>query len=217
MRSSEFKRQRRLVSFYLGAHTSLAERMRRRRRALVAAIIVLSVLATALAFADGEHHIDFIFRASLPTWAGVLSALVFVLALLDLLFGWERTAAEHEDAARRLDPLAALYRGIKPEGDEVDTGDIDLDGEYWSVLDSIARIPNRYFAKLKAQHLHKIEVSKTLDAFPSASPLAIKWRLKWSETRRFMCGDPDEPGAPAAMTDEESAPSEQDPSSSSSR
>lgn len=214
MRSSEFKRQRRLVSFYLSAHTSLAERMRRRRRALVASIIVLSVLATALAFAEGDRHIDFIFRASLPTWAGVLSSVVFVLALLDLLLGWERTAAEHEDAARRLDPLAALYRGIKPEGEEVDTGDIDLDREYWSALDSVARIPSRYFAQLKAQHLHKIAVSQALDTFPSASPLAIKLKLRWSETRQFLQHDRSQPIAPATMTDEESVPPEQEPPSS---
>lgn len=216
MRSSEFKRQQRLVGFYLSAHTGLAERMRRRRRALVTAIIILSVVATALAFADGDRHIDFIFRASLPTWAGVLSSLVFVLALLDLLFGWERIAAEHEDAARRLDPLAALYRGIKPEGEEIDTGDIDLDSEYWNVLDSIARIPNRYFAQLKAQHLHKIAVSQALDAFPSASPRAIKLKLRWSETFRFLRGGSSEP-RPGSMAHEESVPSEASPPSSPSR
>lgn len=186
MKLSEYKRQRRLVGFYLSAHTSIAQRLRRRRNALVAAIIVLSVVATSFAFADGERHLNFVVNASLPTWAGILSAIVFILALFDLLFGWERTAAEHEDAARRLDPLAAIYRGIKPEGDDVDTGDIDLEREYWSVLDSIARIPNRDFARLKAQHLHKIEINKALDEYPNASPRAIGLKLRWRDTTAFF-------------------------------
>lgn len=190
MRLSEFKRQRRLVGFYLSAHTSIAQRMRRRRSALVAGIIVLSVIATSLAFADEERHLNFVLSASLPTWAGILSAIVFILALFDLLFGWERSAAEHEDAARRLDPLAAIYRGIKPEGDDVDTGDIDLEREYWSVLDSIARIPNRDFARLKAQHLHKIEISKALDDYPNASSRAIGLKLRWRDTVAFFRARP---------------------------
>jgi len=195
MRVSEFHRQRRLVSFYLSAHTSIAQRLRRRRRALIAAIISLSVLATSLAFADHEHHIDFIVSATLPMWAGILSALVFALALFDLLFSFERDAAEHEDAARRLDPLAALYRSITVEGDMIDTGDIELEREYWAVLDSIVRIPNRDFARLKAQHLHRIAVSKFLDTYPSASPRLIGFKLRWSQTLAYLRGRPKPPGA----------------------
>ena len=195
MRASEFKRQRRLVGFYLSAHTSIAQRLRRRRRALIAAIIVFSVLATSLAFADPERHIDFIVRATLPTWAGILSALVFVFALFDLLLGFERGGAEHEEAARRLDPLAALYRGIAVEGETVDTGDIDLEREYWAVLDSIVRIPNRDFARLKAQHLHRIAVSQALDTYPSASPRLIGLKLRWRQTLAYLRGRPASAGA----------------------
>lgn len=195
VRASEFKRQHRLVGFYLSAHTSIAQRLRRRRRTLIAAIIVLSVLATSLAFADPERHIDFIFRATLPTCAGILSALVFVLALFDLLFSFERGAAEHEEAAHRLDPLAALYRGIAGEGDTVDTGDIDLEHEYWSVLDSIVRIPNRDFARLKAQHLHRIAVSQALDTYPSASPRLIGLKLRWHQTLAYLRSRPAPVGA----------------------
>lgn len=194
---AEFKRQRRLVGFYLTAHSSIAERMHRRHRSLLGAIIVLSVLATALAFADGGRHIDFIVKASLPIWAGVLSAIVFVLALLDLLFGWERIAAEHEEAVRRLDPLAALYRRTEIDGGtRVDTGDLDLDAEYWRVLETIVRIPNRDFARLKSQHLHKIEVSKALDDVQSAWSVAISLRLRWRDTRRFLRDSRDPPDTP---------------------
>lgn len=190
VRTSEFKRQRRLVGFYLSAHTSLAQRLRRRRRVLIAAIIVLSVVATSLAFADPERHIDFIVWATLPTWAGILSALVFVLALFDLLFGFERGAAEHEEAARRLDPLAAIYRGILVEGDTVNTGEIDLEREYWTVLDSIVRIPNRDFSRLKAQHRHRIAISQALDTYPSASPRLIGLKLRWRQTLGYLRGRP---------------------------
>jgi hypothetical protein len=215
VRLSEFKRQRRLVGFYLSAHTSIAERMRRRHRILLAAIIVLSVLATALAFADPDRHIDFFVNASLPTWAGILSASVFALALLDLLFGWERIAAEHEEAVRRLDPLAALYRGIEPDSSgTVNTGQIDLEGEYWRVVETIVRIPNREFGRLKGQHLHKIEVSKALDHSQSAFPRVISAKLHLKDTRRFLreCHDPPPPPGPDAAIKEIPDPDEDPPS-----
>lgn len=214
MKLNEFKRQRRLVGFYLSAHTSIAERMRRRHRALLAAIITLSVVATALAFADEDRHIDFFFRASLPVWAGVLSALVFVLALLDLLMGWERIAAEHEEAVRRLDPLAALYRGVDiDDGERVDTGDLDVEGEYWRVLGTIVRIPNRDFARLKGQHLHKIEVSKVLDGAKSALPIVVSLKLRWRDTRRFLREYRDLPAPPTPDAPIEDIPFSDPPSS----
>lgn len=205
MNSAEFKRQRRLVGFYLSAHTSIAERMRRRHQVLIGGIIILSVVATSLAFADEHNRIDLFVSASMPVWAGILSAFVFALALLDLLFGWERIAAEHEEAARRLDPLAALYRGIDVDGSGIiDTGGLDLEGEYWRVLSTIVRIPNREFARLKGQHLHKVEVSKALDGAKSALPSAISFKLRWRDTRRFLREhrDPPAPPTPEASIDE---------------
>jgi len=203
---AEFKRQRRLVAFYISAHTSIAERMRRRHQALLALIIILSVVATALAFADEESHINVIVDAPLPVWAGILSSIVFVLALLDLLFGWGRIAAEHEEAVRRLDPLAALYRGIDAEGGVVNTGGLDLDGEYWRVVTTIVRIPNRAFARLKGQHLHKIEVSKALDSAKSAWPPVISIRLRWRDTRRLLREYRNPPPAPPPDAPAEDVP-----------
>jgi hypothetical protein len=209
----EFERQRRVVSQSLSAHTSLAETMRRRRRLLLAAILVLSVAATALAFAEETNHVDFVFSASLPVWAGVLSAIVFVLALLDMLFGWDKLAAAHEDAAGRLTTLSALYRGLRQEGEAVDTGSIDLEAEYWAVMNGIAPIPNRHFVRLKAKHLRKVARSQALDRDRNASLLALKAKLfvcdTWSLLKR-PCSIQEKQGPETFLTDETSSDSEND-------
>lgn len=188
MNVTEFERQRRVVDQSLSAHTTFAEWMRRRRRLLIMSIIILSVAATALAFADEHSHIDFVFYAALPIWAGVLSTLVFVLALADLVFGWDKVAAQHEDAARRLDALAVLFRSARVENGTIDTGAVNLESEYWSTMNSIARIPNRYFVKLKAQHLRKVELSKAVSAAPYTSILVLKGKLLRRDTKR-LCED----------------------------
>jgi hypothetical protein len=192
MKADEFRRQRRLVSQSLSAHTSLAETYRRRQRALTLGIIILSVVATALAFADEGHHIDIWgVKAALPVWAGVLSTIVFVLALVDLVVGQNRKAGAHEDAARRLDGLAAIYRGISVPKDavEVDTGPLDLENEYWNVMNSIERIPNRHFVRLKAEHLRKVALSKALDKTPNASLKLLRLTLWRQDNRRLLGGE----------------------------
>lgn len=210
MKAREFRRQRRLVSFYLSAHTTLAQRFRRRQRCLMIAILVLSVVAGTLAFTDDAERLNVLgLEASLPVWAGVLSTVAFSLALIDLVLGRDRQTGAHEDAARRLDPLAAVYRSftVGEDDDEVDTGGLDVSGEYWGVFDSIERIPNRYFARLKAQHERRIAVSQALDKTPGAPIWLIRLKLMTADTLRLLHHpvdpSPDPPPEEAFPPDEE--------------
>lgn len=205
MTEHELKNLRRLVDQSLSAHTSLAQRLRRRQKLLTLAILVLSVLAGSMAFAGEEHRLDLgIAEASLPTWAGVLSALVFALALVDLVVAWGAGAGAHEEAARRLAILKGQFSGARVKDGIVNSGDLDLEAEYWSVMTSIAPIPNRHFVALKAEHLRKVEQSRTLDGAPAVPVWLLRAWLAGRGARRLRAASrqqgtpkpflPDEPG-----------------------
>jgi hypothetical protein len=186
--AKEFQRQRRVVSQTLTGQTSIAQGLRRRQQSLTIAILLLSVIAGSLAFAGDAHHIDIgIVKATLPTWAGVLSTIVFALALVELVVPRRGDAAAHEDAARQLSLLQAQFQmaSVNDEG-VVDSGGIDLDAEYWRVMNSIARIPNQRFLALKAQHMRRIEQARLLDSAPAAFIWAVRLRLRLTDTRRVL-------------------------------
>jgi hypothetical protein len=188
--AEEYKRQRRVLDQSLTAHTSLAQRLRLRQRLLTLSILVLSILATAFAFVGEERHIDVGFAsASLPTWAGVLSTIVFALALLELVVTWGQTASRHEDAARRLTFLKGQFAATHVTGDVVDTGGHDLNAAYWDVMNTIEPIPNKWFVRLKAEHVRRIEQSKALDRAPTAHVWLIRLKLRLQGDRRLLSAD----------------------------
>lgn len=217
MTEREFLRQRRVLDQSLTAHTSLAERLHRRQQKLTLTILVLSVLAGALAFSGGTQRLDLGFaEGSLPTWAGVLSTIVFALALIDLVVTWGRVAAAHDEAARRLAVLKGQFTIARVVDGHADSGDGDLEAEYWNVMNSIVRIPNRYFVALKAEHLRKIEQSKLLDRAPTAFVWAVRLHLRWIGTYRMLRGDrKDVPTPQPFLQDESGSPDDTQPSGTS--
>lgn len=179
MTRKEFERQRRVLDQSLTSHRHLAEGLARRARTLTLAIMILAVLATALAFAGEAHNLDVLgISASLPTWAGVLSTIVFVLALVDLQVRWAAQAGRHEDAANSLAALKAQFRSVTIKGNEVSSDGLDLEAEYWDVMTTIEPIPDALFVRLKARHARKVAQSKVLDRAPGAPVPVVRLAVR---------------------------------------
>jgi hypothetical protein len=207
----EFERQRRVLDQSLTSHRFLSERLRRRKQQLTLSIIALSIAATGFAFASDRHHIDLLARASLPTWAGVISAFVFLLALTDLQTRWDAKAARHEAAAHRLAVLKGQFRSAQVVGHAIQTGGIDLEAEYWSVMNTIEPIPDALFLTLKARHLRKIAESRLASSTVGAPVWLLRWRVRWDGIgallrRRLGTQAETEPAAPSFLADESGSP-----------
>lgn len=213
MTRKEFQRQRRVLDQSLTSHAYLAQTWRRRQEAVTLAILGLSVLATALAFAGEEHRLDLgIAEATLPTWAGVLSTLVFVLALIDLQVRWQAQSGRHEDAARRLGVLKGQFRSATVDGDTVDTGGLDLEAEYWEVMTTIEPIPDSHFVTLKARHRRKVAQSQMLDGAGGAPVLLVRLKVRWQGVRALWSGGHREKTKTAPfLSDEAGSPDGREP------
>lgn len=174
----EYRRKFRVLDQMLTAHSALRDRYTGRSRTLTLLIVALSVAATAVAFVSGEKKVSIgIFSWHLQELAGLLTVVIFVLALVDLVVDWRGESWAHDDAAKRLGELKLRFRGATIGQEVVDTGGVDLAGEYERTMNAIAPIPDRHFLALKAKHKRKIAVSQMLDTEPGAPIWLLRLRL----------------------------------------
>ena len=171
IQSDEFDRMWRVVDTLLSGHSTLRDRYRRRERGLTLLVIAFSIVATALAFLTGSSEIVAgSWHISVAQTVGVLTALIFFLALAELVFSWQRLAWSHEDAVRRLSDLKARLRSAKVTGPSALSGGdaSDLRHAYEQTMATIIEIPENQFLALKAKHHRKVAVSKLIDSHPGA-------------------------------------------------
>jgi hypothetical protein len=181
----EYDRMWGVLDMLLSAHSYLRDRYRRRQTGLALVIIVLSIVATAMAFLSGEKRTE-IGSLDIPVSSiiGILTAVVFFLALFDLTVDWRRQTWAHDDAARRLSELKGRFRSASVSGDTVDSAGLDLKMEYDRVMATVNEIPERLFLAMKAKHHRKVEVSKLISSHPGA-PLPL---LRLSAMREGLRG-----------------------------
>jgi hypothetical protein len=174
----EYRRKFRVLDQMLTAHSTLRDRYMGRSRTLTLLIMALSVAATTVAFVSGEKKVSLgFFSWHLQELAGLLTVVIFVVALVDLIVDWRRESWAHDDAAKRLGELKLRFRGATIVEEAVDTGGVDLAGEYERTMNAIVPIPDRHFLALKAKHKRKIAVSQMLDTEPGAPIWLLRLRL----------------------------------------
>jgi len=167
--SEELRRQRRLVDQGLTMQARLRDRDRVVGTSLLCAILVLSVVGVAFAFADPDRTVTFVgLTAARSTWLGWLAVGTFALVLIELVVDRRGAAQRHGDAVRVLGALKAEYRVPPAAGDEVATA-ARMSERYAQAMETIPAVPERSFNRLKAAHLRKVEISKLLSEHPGMS------------------------------------------------
>jgi hypothetical protein len=165
----ELKRQRRLVDQGLTMQARLRDRDRRIGTSLLCAILILSVVGVAFAFAGSDHEVTLAgLTAARATWLGWLAVGTLALVLVELVVDRRGAAQRRADAVRVLGALKAEYRVPTAAGEEVATA-ARMSERYAQAMETIPAVPERTFNKLKAAHLRKVEISKLLSERPGMS------------------------------------------------
>lgn len=174
----------RVVDTTLTAHCLLRDRYRRRELLLTLLVLALSIVATAAGLLSDKVRVDIgPASARLATWLGILTAVIFFLALVDLVFDWRRRAWAHEDAARRIGDLKLRMRAITLSNDMVDAGATDIRAEYEQTLASVVEIPERQFLAMKSKHHRKVVLSKLIDTHAGAPVPYLRLLAAWRGIR----------------------------------
>ncbi len=165
----ELRRQRRLVDQGLTMQARLRDRDQLVGTSLLCAILALSVVGVAFAFAGPDHAVRlFGLTAARTTWLGWLAVGTLVLVLVELVVDRRGAAQRRGDAVRVLGALKAEYRVSPATGDEVATA-ARMSERYAQAMETIPAVPERLFNPLKAAHLRKVEISKLLSEHPGMS------------------------------------------------
>lgn len=184
LHKEEFERMWRVLDMAITGHSILRDRYRRRVKAITLTIMGLSIAAVSLAFANANSRVALIgIEAELVTWVGVLSAVIFFLALLDALVDWKRSAWAHEDAALRLSELKSSFRSATISNGVVDTEHAHLRADYEAIMQNVAVIPESSFLSLKAKHRRKVALSRAIDDSPGAPLTYVRLLTYWRGMR----------------------------------
>ncbi len=111
----------------------------------------------------------------------ILSLAAFVVFLLSVIFlfiDWSKKGERHEQASNQLSRLLSELRLIlKVE----DASILSIKGDHFNQLydqtfETIPKIPNNKFNRLKARHYQKVELSKFIEIHPG-KPFFVIWIL----------------------------------------
>lgn len=175
----------RVVDMSLSAHSVLRDRYQRRELTVTLLVIALSIIGTGLAFIPGDGGLQVgPIEAPLRVWLGVLTALIFFLALVEWKVDWHRKTWMHQDAVSRLAELKGQFRTVTVKADSADTVPVNLQGLYHQVMSSIPAIPERQFISMKAKHHRKVLVSKLIDSHKGAPVLFLRILAVWKGLRQ---------------------------------
>lgn len=223
MDAAEYKRRFAVLDMMLTGHSIERDRYGRRSTLLTLLVLALSIVTTMTALIVSNRAIDFgIATMTIQTAVGVLSAVIFFLALVELRVDWRQRASSHERAVDELSKLKAEFRGASFAGGQAQGSGVDLIMAYDHAMEAIVPIPENRFLKVKSRHRRKVGISRMIDVRPGAPIWWLRLCLLLQDSR---CGErttsrsagpsesrdvPQEPGA-AAVAEKADSPATLEP------
>jgi len=175
--ADELRRDARVIDQTTSMQAVLRDRDARIEYALTSAMVVLSMIGVAFAFATDRSELTLLgVEASRATWLGLLAVLAGIVGIVDLV-------ADRRGAARRRGEAVVLLSSLAAEYRQALTGQLDesevarLNGRYVEVATRVPEIPERQFNRLKARHLRKVEISKELSRNPGLAARIARRRV----------------------------------------
>ncbi len=187
---NELSRQYRLLSQMLTFHATLRDRYLKRSAGLDIVLLICSTIFCATSFANDDifNWLGFT-PPSARNFLRVIAVAAFMTSVISLRVDWRGKAARHSDANKRLSASMALFRESRTgENKWLEEKKEALNSSYWGTMNSIVEIPDRQFAKLKAKHLRKINVSKALDDYPGCPASVISIILSAKAAIAYLNG-----------------------------
>ena len=183
MRTEELKRLHRVIDMMITMHSVLRDRYGLKSIVLDIALISLSTLINATVFVDPSFltflHIN---TKLVQIILGMSSVLVFAASIISFRVDWKALSWQHQQAAEILSKLKSQTKLLLTAVSDnvLPGGEFEL--QYQLILSSMndlpIKIPDKEFAKLKAFHRRKIEVSKLADKYPGSSA-ALLYLFVW--------------------------------------
>ena len=178
-----------LANFLRDVHSRMHQTLKGWGRAFHIAITIGAFFSAVLALADYSYLSRFtgIKADNFGFILGVFVSLVFVLVILNEVFGFQKRAESHRKGIeeltgfmKKLDILVKVELANFPP-DEILRRSREIKEDYLNITSSLELIPHNCFLRLKRSHKQKVAISIALGKSPFKSIREIKKELKQSD------------------------------------
>jgi len=167
----------RVVDQTISMHASLRDRYASWASLTDISLMALSGALVAMSLIDPARLSPSITQPCARAIMVAISFLVFVLSMVTWRVDWKAKASHHDLAIDRLAKVKALCRSLKYEESPTPERITEVCKACAEALAAPPRIPERDFARLKAAHLVKVEVSSLLSDCPGSSIQLVRAAL----------------------------------------
>jgi hypothetical protein len=187
MTQEEHDREYRVVDQMISMHAYITQAKKSQALWLSVGLLFGSAITCGFTFADDATiRLLGIGPGRERLVVGFASLFLFALSIVELRVDWGGIARAHEDASKRLSLLKAKYR--KAQASQLADKQLlwlELSKEYTDTLASVAEIPEKSFAKLKAHHRYKVELSRMIDKRAGVPVWLLALYLRAKAIRNF--------------------------------
>ena len=178
-RLREIKQLRDKANMLASMHGYLSDRYRRMHAVLSSIVLVISTLLVALIFSDDFIASSTGLNPSTLTWIkGIVSVLNFSVVLLLSRWDLQEKAAEHRQATRFYFAILNKIRQWVDSQVEITNEMVEEIRLEYGKTESIPKIPNSDFLRLKQRHLQTVAISRELQNTPFDSIRTIQGKLR---------------------------------------
>jgi hypothetical protein len=171
----------------LSMHARLRDRYDRRSLWLDLITLAVSIVLCTSVFLDPRLAARTPLREIGTTLViGSASTVLFFLSLVALRVDWKEAAGRHSRAVAALAELKAKSRSIMDESRADDAIAQEFFRLYDFTMSTLAAIPERQFAPLKAYHHRKVALSREISRYPSAPVFVLRLRLAIRDSSKAM-------------------------------
>jgi len=187
MKIDELKRNFKVIDMMLTMHSILRDRNKRYAFCLDIALLFLSVVIVATVWLDPEivNSLHISMKVT-KIVLGICSIVFFFLSLLELRADWRVRAERHNQACETLGKLKAECREILDSGDPNPQCIRDQCQACSWALNSLVKIPDSKFNKLKTRHIKKIELGKLIETYPGIPAFLLSLILFFTSLKTFF-------------------------------
>ena len=172
----ELDRKYKVINMMITMHSLLG--FRNKTKALIGNIffLITAIILNIFVFFDYKY-LEFLKfnEINIRYIINISTLLIFLISVVFMKIDWSKKGEKHELAVNQLSRLLNELRSILNIKDEVIfASKSELFNElYNQTFETIPKINNRYFNKLKAKHNKKIELSKFIDLHKGKSYFVI--------------------------------------------
>ena len=184
----ENKRQYETVDQLLSMHSSLRDRYFRRAFLLNTSLITVSIFLCVFSFVGDDLLILLGYNPMMTRFVlGLSAVMVLVISITEFRVDWKGIGSRHDEAVKLLADLKAKFRKVfvKSSGNDFESNN-KLTAEYDKTMATLLPIPEKDFARLKAYHQFKRELSQRIGLNPKAPRWFLRIQLRLEGIREAL-------------------------------